>query len=114
MESLEHVVFASPHLIPNDDEDENHVEDSITESQPSIFEPTTPSEQSISQSMTLQQAREENLSDFLSEAPAQPTPNVIEDDEGRLAWESTQADLLRWHYRLGQLSFAKIKLLALL
>jgi hypothetical protein len=64
--------------------------------------------------MTLPQAREENLSDFLSEAPVQSIPNVIEDDEGRLAGESTQADLLRWHYRLGHLSFAKIKLLALL
>jgi hypothetical protein len=48
--------------------------------------------------MTLQQAREENLSDFLTEATLQSTPNVIEDNEGCLAGESSQADLLRWHY----------------
>jgi hypothetical protein len=113
----EHVVFAAPHLIRNDEEDEDLSRDIATDSIQTIFEPTTTtkqSEQPISQSDTIQQTREENLSDFLTEVPPQSTPNVIEDDEGRLAGESNQADILRWHYRLGHLSFAKIKLLALL
>jgi hypothetical protein len=115
MENNEHVVFAAPHLIPNDDEDESNQQNNIIEMQEQpIFEPTKQSGQSISQPMTLPQAREKNLSDFLTEAPLQLTPNVIEDDEGRLVGESSQADLLRWHYRLGHVSFAKIRLLALL
>jgi hypothetical protein len=96
MEDNEHVIFAAPHLIPDDDEDESNQQRIIIDDmQQHIFEPTTQSEQSISQSMTSQQAREENLSDFLTEASPQSTPNVIEDDEGRLAGESSQADLLR-------------------
>jgi hypothetical protein len=100
----EHVVFAAPHLIPNNDDEEVSSHDIESDKQQPIFEPTTTteqSEQSISQSMTLSQTREENLSDFLTEAPPQSTPNVIEDDEGCLAGESNQVDLLRWHYQLG-------------
>jgi hypothetical protein len=119
MEIREHVMFAAPHLIPDDDEDEQDCafNNESNDQQQNIFEPATTitqSEQPVSQSDKLQQTREENLSDFLTEVPPQPTLNVIEDDEGRLAGESNQADLLRWHYRLGHLSFAKIKLLALL
>jgi hypothetical protein len=118
MEILEHVVFAAPHLIPDDEEDQGHARDNESNNQRlTIFEPTTTikqSEQPVSQSDTIQQTREENLSNFLTEVPIQSTPNVIEDDEGRLAGESNQADLLRWHYRLGHLSFAKIKILTLL
>jgi hypothetical protein len=118
MEMLEHVVLAAPHLIPDDEDDQDRPHDiALNNQQQTVFEPITTikhSEQPISQSDTIQQTREENLSDFLTEVPLQPTPNVIEDDEGRLAGESNQADLLRWHYRLGHLSFAKIKLLALL
>jgi hypothetical protein len=112
----EHVVFAAPHLIPNDDEEATPNDSGFDKQQP-IFEPTTTtdsSEQSISQSTTSQQTREENLSNFLTEVSPQSTPNVIEDDEGRLAGETNQADLLCWHYRLGHVSFAKIRLLALL
>jgi hypothetical protein len=119
MEIREHVMFAAPHLIPDDDEDEQDraFNNELNDQQQNIFEPATTitqSEQPVSQSDKLQQTREENHSDFLTEVPPQPTPNVIEDDEGRLAGESNQADFLRWHYRLGHLSFAKIKLLALL
>jgi hypothetical protein len=119
MEMLEHVVFAAPHLIPDDEDEQDRARNNESNNQQqTIFEPTTTikqSEQPVSQSDTIQQTREEkNLSDFLTEVPLQPTLNVIEDDEGRLAGESKQADLLRWHYRLGHLSFVKIKLLALL
>ena len=37
----------------------------------------------------------------------------IEDDEDRLSAVSPEAELLRWHYRLGHMSFKRIRLLAL-
>jgi len=45
--------------------------------------------------------------------PVQPA-NVIEDEDEPLAAENPQAELLRWHYRLGHLSFARLRILALL
>ena len=56
---------------------------------------------------------EENLSDYLMDPGPVPT-NVIEEEENQLAARDIQAELLRWHHRLGHLSFQKLKLLALL
>jgi hypothetical protein len=101
----EPVVFAAPHLIPDDEEDEDISHEITADSAQTIFKPMTTtkqSEQPVYQSdLTIQQTREENLSDFLTEVPTQPTLNVIEDDEGCLVEESNQADLLCWHYCLG-------------
>jgi hypothetical protein len=41
-----------------------------------------------------------------------PTPPLKEDKEFYLAAANNQAKLMRWHYRLGHLSFPKLKLLA--
>jgi hypothetical protein len=41
-----------------------------------------------------------------------PTPPPEEDEEFHLAAANDQAELMRWHYRLGHLSFPKLKLLA--
>jgi hypothetical protein len=41
-----------------------------------------------------------------------PTPPPEEDEEFYLAAADDQAELMRWHYRLGHLSFPKLKLLA--
>ncbi len=41
-----------------------------------------------------------------------PTPPLKEDKEFYLAAADDQAELMRWHYRLGHLSFPKLKLLA--
>jgi hypothetical protein len=111
MEKQEHVVCSAPHVIPDDDEDtikhDNLSHDSISRT-------IQTSEQNFDQ-LTYKKMREENISDFMTEVPTiQPNHNVIEDDEGRLAGESKQAELLRWHYCLGHLSFAKIRLLAML
>jgi hypothetical protein len=52
------------------------------------------SEQNFDQS-TYKKVREENISDFMTKVlTIQPNHNVIEDDEGRLAGESNQAELL--------------------
>jgi hypothetical protein len=40
--------------------------------------------------------------------------NVIEDEDEPLTAENPQAKLLWWHYRLGHLSFACLRILALL
>jgi hypothetical protein len=41
-----------------------------------------------------------------------PSPPLKEDEEFQLAATNNQAELMQWHYRLGHLSFAKLKLLA--
>jgi hypothetical protein len=40
-------------------------------------------------------------------------PELEEDEHVYLAAVDNQAELMRWHYRLGHLSFAKLKQLAL-
>jgi hypothetical protein len=53
--------------------------------------------------------KEENLMDFFQESQG---PNIIlDDDSERLAAANPQAELLRWYYRLGHTSFAKLKLM---
>jgi hypothetical protein len=41
-----------------------------------------------------------------------PSPPLKEDEEFQLATTNNQAKLMRWHYRLGHPSFAKLKMLA--
>jgi hypothetical protein len=56
--------------------------------------------------------KEENLTDLFQESQG---PNIIlDDDSERLAAANPQAELLRWHYRLGHMSFAKLKLMSAL
>jgi hypothetical protein len=59
------------------------------------------------------QVFEENLSDFAEEM-LQPPQNIFKDENDSLAAEDVQAELLRWHHRLGHLSCMKIRLMALL
>jgi hypothetical protein len=40
--------------------------------------------------------------------------NVVDDEDEPLATETPQAELLRWHYRLGHLPFTRLRILALL
>jgi hypothetical protein len=40
LESFEYVVFASSHHVVKNDEDDNHMENAISESQHPIFKPT--------------------------------------------------------------------------
>ena len=43
-----------------------------------------------------------------------PKPTIIQDNEANVSAATDLAELIRWHYRLGHLSYNKIKLLALL
>jgi hypothetical protein len=57
---------------------------------------------------------EENLTDFTTlEDEAMNSPNIIEDDV-ELPAATPQAELLRYHYRLGHISFFKLKQMAFL
>ena len=61
------------------------------------------------------ETREENLTDFFTNDTINDPVQVIDDtEEQELAAEHPQAELLRWHYRLGHLSFARLRILALL
>ncbi len=42
-----------------------------------------------------------------------PSPSSEEGEDIHLATADDQAELMRWHYRLGHLTFAKLKQLAL-
>ena len=86
----------STHLV-SDDEEEGSTSSSATNPE-----------------ITVNGMREENIADFMTQdLPVQPA-NVIEDEDEPLAAENPQAELLRWHYRLGHLSFARLRILALL
>jgi hypothetical protein len=41
-----------------------------------------------------------------------PSPPLEEEEEVSFATADDQAELMRWHYRLGHLPFAKLKMLA--
>ena len=110
IEVNEHVVYQAlhddgvPHVIPDEVDDHQDVDRS------------SPNEAQSPRARSVDEVREENLSDFfdVSDIPA-IVPNVITDEEeDNLSAISPQADLLRWHYRLGHASFRRIKLLALL
>ena len=104
MERHEHVVFQAevrPHLIPNDEEESSTTDQKEDRQSTDELDDTT-------------EMREEDLTDFFQQTPPAPAHRVIDDDEENLTAISPQAELLRWHYRLGHTSFKKIKLLALL
>jgi hypothetical protein len=42
-----------------------------------------------------------------------PSPPTVEGEDVHLAAADDQSELMRWHYRLGHLTFAKLKQLAL-
>jgi hypothetical protein len=55
---------------------------------------------------------ESNISIHMNALTFDPTPPLEEDKEFYLAAAADQAELMQWHYRLGHLSFPKLKLLA--
>jgi hypothetical protein len=59
-------------------------------------------------------AHEENLADLFQNTPgfkARPAA-IIDEDLEKLSCQDPQTELLRWHYRLGHLSFRRIKRMA--
>ena len=58
--------------------------------------------------------REENLTNFMDNLTEKPVHVIGDTDERLLSANNPQAELLRWHYRLGHISFARLRILALL
>ena len=54
----------------------------------------------------------EHMTDMMSHLEPRAVPVIEEEDEEVITATSTKAELMRWHYRLGHLSFKKIKILA--
>ena len=109
IESHEHVCCStatSTHLVSDDEDGTDSVEhppSDITQSNDS--KPTE-----CNKGM-----REENLTDFFEKGAIQQEPTlIVTDEDENLSAENPQAELLRWHYRLGHLPFARLRILATL
>jgi hypothetical protein len=101
VERHEHVCFNShadgTHHVSNDKRDEDSTTANANDNQ-------------VTNDFTYSEKREENIADFFTkELPTQPT-NIIEDEDKPLSAES----LLRWHYRLGHLPFAHLRIPSLI
>ena len=114
VEIHEHVCFQShtdeTHLVSDDEDDAdplgiNRLHEPSTNDKPSEREATTEYNK---------ETREENLTDFLDQESFKEPTHVIDDEDEPLAADTPQAELLRWHYRLGHISFARLRILALL
>ena len=69
---------------------------------------TTSDDQELTQTGYTQ----EHITDVMSQLEPRATPVVEEEDEQVITATSDKAELMRWHYRLGHLSFKKLKILA--
>jgi hypothetical protein len=58
--------------------------------------------------------REENLTNFMDNLTEKLVHVINDTDERLLSADNPQAELLRWHYRLGHISFTRLRILALL
>ena len=107
VETHEHVCYQShiddTHLV-SDDEQENG----------SVFSNDTSNNNHNANAENNNETREENLTDYFTKESSKDQVNVIDDEDEPLAADTPQAELLRWHYRLGHLPFARLRILALL
>ena len=119
LENDEHVCYqTNVHLVSDD---EGNDEDSSAPTDEHSADPTLPTDDLTtlpterSLPLSTDGIDEENLFDLTddhSRRELRPPPNVIEDEDEALAADNVQAELLRWHHRLGHLSFNKIRLLS--
>jgi hypothetical protein len=58
--------------------------------------------------------REENLTDFMDNLTEKPVHVINDTDKRLLTADNPHAELLWWHYQLGNISFARLHILALL
>jgi hypothetical protein len=103
------------HLI-SDDEDDTGTDDSKQPHEHMPYEPSSRQEP-FTQKANAEynnEMREENLTDFFTQESSIDTTNIVDDEDEPLAAETPQAELLRWHYRLGHLPFTRLCILALL
>jgi hypothetical protein len=98
----EHVAYPA-HVIPDDRTEASGERDPTPTAAEDEITPPFP---------TMNKEEEENLTDFFQES--QGPKIILDDDSERLAAASPQAELLRWHYRLGHTYFDKLKLMSAL
>ena len=101
------------HLIP-DDESISSQESSKQDESPIItIRPENEENPNTTQegNTIFSEHQDENLSEFLSQDTTTQI-HVIESDEEELSASTPYAELLRWHYRLGHMSFHKLKAMA--
>jgi len=102
-------------VISDDEGGEEDEEDELQAK--AIFEPVKRDAEDLPQVSDkehhFEQTIDEQTMDFTQNKTV-PQPTVIEDDEAQVSATTDLAELIRWHYRLGHLSYNKIKLLALL
>ena len=87
-------------------DDESKCELTDTESTDDIITAILPQEQ------TRDNYTQENMTDMMSNLEPRAVTIVEEEDEEIITATSNKAELMRWHYRLGHLSFKKLKVLA--
>lgn len=124
LENDEHVCYqTNVHLVSDDEGNEGDDEDSSAPTDEHSADPPLPTDDLTtlpterSPPMSSDGIDEENLFDLTDdhskrEFELRPPTNVIEDEDEVLAADNVQAELLRWHHRLGHLSFNKIRLLS--
>ena len=102
------VVCMPAHIIPDDD--------SISETSTNDIDPS-PREHDHDENLStftrkqFTDNQEENMTEFLSQDESRQI-NIVESDEDGLQANTPYAELLRWDYRLGHMSFAKLKAMA--
>ena len=107
-ESREHVCWDA-NIVSDDENDEDENDNANQVDSPPLFRPIN--REATQKADT---TKEENLTDFLTEEEVPKMTHVIHDDQETLSATDDLAELLRWHYRLGHLSFKRIRLLAAL
>jgi hypothetical protein len=118
VEKHEHLCFQShssdTHLISDDESDNDHSEsiDDMPNERSTRNNNDKPSKREATADYN--ETREENLTDYFTEDSIKEPTHVIDDEDEPLAADTPQAELLRWHYRLGHISFARLRILALM
>lgn len=102
---------AFSNVVSDDDDTETESDDDTTrdpEQEPILFRPARTHDGPTHEHV---QIDEENFNTL----PEARTTNVVHnEDEDTIAADNSQAEMLRWHYRLGHASFKLIKLLSIL
>jgi hypothetical protein len=120
IETHEHLCYQSnitdTHVISDEEDERSIYKLGTNESfQPNEQAPANKVSDDYTSAEYNNETREENLTNFFDKNQHNTDPvHVIDDDDKPLTADTPQAELLRWHYRLGHIPFARLRILALL
>ena len=103
------MVCCPAHVIPDDESVSSNESNHQNEAPIVTIRPEN--EENTTTSQLFSDHQDENLTEFLTQQESTQV-NVIESDEEDLSATTPYAELLRWHYRLGHMSFHKLKAMA--